>query len=138
MEIRLIADERSYAEALAEIKRLWGARAGTAERDRLEILAMLAQRYEREREPLPPLSPLDAIRFRVEQLQLARKDLLPIFGTTARVSEVLSGKRALSLEMIRKLNDRLGIPLESLVQRTPAPRRAKRGRPAAKRRKRAA
>ena len=81
---------------------------------------MLAHRYEREREPLPKADPIDAIEFRMDQQGLARKDLAPIFGTTGRVSEVMSGKRALSLEMIRRLHFRLGIPLESLLREAPS------------------
>jgi len=74
----------------------------------------------------------------MEQQQLTRKDLLPIFGTTARASEVLSGKRSLTLEMIRKLHERLEIPLESLVGRTPRSPRVKGVKPPAKRRRRVA
>src|SRR5262245_59102030 len=138
MDIRLIANETDYAAALAEIKRLWGAEPGTADRDKLEILAMLAQRYEREREPLPTLSPLEAIKFRMEQQHLTRRDLVPILGTRARVSEILNGRRSLTLEMIRRLHERLGIPLESLIGRTRKPARRARSTGATKRRQRAA
>jgi len=123
VDIRLIATDADYEEAIAEIKRLWASEAGSPDRGKLELLAMLAHRFEREREPLPPLDPVQAIRFRMEQKGLERKDLLPIFGTSARASEILSGKRALTLEMIRKLHLKLDIPLESLIQ--PAKRRAR-------------
>lgn len=76
---------------------------------------MLVDNYERTREPLPPPDPVEAIKFRLEQQGLTRKALLPVFGTTARISEVLSGKRALTLDMIRKLHALFAIPLESLV-----------------------
>lgn len=137
MDIRIIVTETDYKEALAEIDRLWGAVAGSPEEARLELLAMLVHNYERSLEPLPTLDPVDAIKFRMEQQGLSRKDLLPVFGTTARVSEVLSGKRALTLEMIRKLHALFDIPLESLVGQAEPPakkptrkkkRRATRGR----------
>jgi HTH-type transcriptional regulator/antitoxin HigA len=127
MDIRLIGTDAEYEEALAEIKRLFGAKSGTPEASRLELLAMLAQRYEREREPLPDLDPVEAIKFRMDQQGLTRKDLLPIFGTTARVSEILNGKRALTLEMIRQLHDRLSIPLESLIRPVHPKRRRSHG-----------
>lgn len=115
MEIRLIGTKEDYEEALAEIARLWDAEAGSRDAATLELLAMLVHNYERSHEPLPPLDPVEAIKFRMDQQGLSRKDLLPVFGTTARVSEVLSGKRSLTLEMIRKLHARFDIPLESLV-----------------------
>ena len=115
MNIRLITTDTDYEEALAEIERLWNAEPGTPEEARLELVAMLVHNYERSREPLPALDPLAAIKFRMDQQGLSRKDLLPVFGTTARVSEVLNGKRALTLDMIRKLHSLFDIPLESLI-----------------------
>lgn len=123
MDIRIIGTETDYKEALAEISRLWGAKAGSPEEARLELLAMLVHNYERSLEPLPYLDPIDAIKFRMEQQGLSRKDLLPVFGTTARVSEVLNGKRALTLEMIRKLHTMFDVPLESLIGRAEPPAR---------------
>jgi HTH-type transcriptional regulator/antitoxin HigA len=113
-----------YEAALAEIKRLWSVEAGSPEAQKIEVLAMLAQSFERAREPLAKPNPIEAIKFRMDQQGLTRKDLLPIFGTTARISEILSGKRSLTLEMVQKLHYRLGIPLESLV--VPERRRARR------------
>jgi HTH-type transcriptional regulator/antitoxin HigA len=115
MDIRPIATDEDYERALAEIKRLWLAGAGSPEAQKLEVLAMLAQSYERAREPLPRADPIEAIKFRMDQQGLSRKDLLPIFGTTARISEVFNGKRPLTLDMVRKLHFDLGIPLDSLV-----------------------
>ncbi len=123
MDIRPIATDDDYEAALAEIKRLWAAEADGPEAQKLEVLAMLAQNYERRREPLPKADPIEAIKFRMDQHGLSRKDLLPIFGTTARISEILSGKRPLTLEMVQKLHFRLGIPLDSLI--VPERRRAK-------------
>jgi HTH-type transcriptional regulator/antitoxin HigA len=137
MNVRLIATEQDYEEALAEIRRLWASKPGTCERDKLELLAMLVHQYERQREPIPELDPVAAIRFRMEQQGLTRKELVPIFGTTGRVSEVLNGKRGLTVEMIRRLHARLGIPLASLIGR-PArsrPPRQNRASAGSKRRK---
>jgi HTH-type transcriptional regulator/antitoxin HigA len=115
MDIRLIGTIADYNEALAEIERLWGAEQGSADEAKLELLAMLVHNYERSREPLPHLDPVSALKFRMEQQGLTRKDLIQVFGTTARVSEVLSGKRTLTLDMIRKLHALFAIPLESLI-----------------------
>jgi HTH-type transcriptional regulator/antitoxin HigA len=124
MDIRLIGTEEDYNEALAEIARLWDAEASSRDEAKLELLAMLVHNYERSREPLPPLAPIEAIKFRMDQQGLTRKDLLPVFGTTARVSEVLSGKRALTLDMIRKLHALFDISLEALIAPTkPTPAR---------------
>ena len=115
MDIRPIRTDADYKEAVAEIERLWDAEPGTAEEAKVELLAMLVHNYERGLEPLPPLDPVEAIKFRMEQQGLTRKDLLPVFSTTARVSEVLGRKRALTLDMIRKLHALFDIPLESLI-----------------------
>ncbi len=132
MDIRPIITQRDYEAALAEIKRLWSAEAGGPEAQKIEVLAMLAQSYERAREPLPEADPIEAIKFRMHQQGLSRRDLLPIFGTTARISEVFSGKRSLTLEMVRKLHFDLGVPLDSLVveekRRGPRPTRGDRRR----------
>jgi len=81
---------------------------------------MLVQNFERSVEPLPPLDPVEAIKFRMEQQGLSRKALLPVFGTTARISEVLTGKRALTLDMIRKLHALLAIPLDEVDRHSSA------------------
>ena len=134
MNIRLIKTDADYEEALAEVQRLWDAPAGSDDAGKLEVLAMLMHHYEREREPLPTLSPIDAIKFRLEQQGLSRRDLLPIFGTSGRTSEILSGRRPLTLEMIRKLHALLGISLDVLVQPAPKPRSKTRGRSTATKR----
>ena len=126
MDIKLIASEAEHKEALAEIERLWDAKPNTPDEARLELLAMLVHAYERSRWPIPPPDPIEAIKFRMEQQGLTRKDLLAVFGTTARTSEILTGKRSLTLDMIRKLHDRFAIPLESLVAPTKKRRRGKR------------
>jgi HTH-type transcriptional regulator/antitoxin HigA len=115
MNIRPIATDEDYEAALEEIRRLWSAEAGSSEAQKREVFAMLAQSYERAREPLPEAGPIEAIKFRMDQQGLSRKNLLQIFGTTARISEVLSGRRSLTLDMVRRLHFGLGIPLDWLI-----------------------
>jgi HTH-type transcriptional regulator/antitoxin HigA len=115
-EVRPIRSEGDYQGALAELGRLWGAKAGTVEGDRLDVLATLIDAYENEHEPMDPPDPIEAIKFRMEQQGLTRRDLEPIIGSRARVAEVLNRKRDLSIAMIRRLHDRLGISAEVLIR----------------------
>ncbi len=115
-EMRPIRSEADYQAALAELERLWGAKAGTAEGDRLDVLATLNDAYESEHEPMDPPDPIEAIKFRMEQQGLTRRDLEPILGSRARVAEVLNRKRDLSIAMIRRLHERLGISAEVLMR----------------------
>lgn len=115
MDVRPIHSEKQYQAALGAIERLWAAKAGTPDHDRLEVLATLVEDWEEKNHPVYPPDPIAAIRFRMEQMGLDRKDLEPSIGSRARVSEVLSGRRRLSLEMIRRLHRNLGIPAEVLL-----------------------
>jgi HTH-type transcriptional regulator / antitoxin HigA len=115
-EVKPIKTKASYKRALAEVERLWGARSGTPEGDRLDVLATLIDAYENEHFPMDPPDPIEAIKFRMEQQGLSRKDLEPIIGTRTRVAEVLNRKRGLSIDMIRRLHDRLGISAEVLIR----------------------
>jgi HTH-type transcriptional regulator/antitoxin HigA len=115
-ELKPIRTEADYEAALAEVEHLWGAEGGTPEGDRLDVLATLIDAYEAKHYPMDPPDPIEAIRFRMEQQGITRKDLEPMIGTRARVAEVLNRKRGLSIEMIRKLHDRLGISAEVLIQ----------------------
>jgi HTH-type transcriptional regulator/antitoxin HigA len=115
VDIKPIRNERQHRAALREIERLWSARPGTPDHDRLEVLATLAEDYEEKRHPVYPPDPVAAIRFRMEQLDLDRKALEPSIGSRARVSEVLSGRRRLTLDMIRRLHKQLGIPADVLL-----------------------
>lgn len=115
-ELKPVRNEADYAAALAEVERLWGAKSGTPKGDRLDILATLIDAYEAQHYPMDPPDPIEAIKFRMEQQGLTRKDLEPIFGTRNRTSEVLNRKRSLSIEMIRNLNARLGISAEVLIR----------------------
>jgi HTH-type transcriptional regulator/antitoxin HigA len=115
-EIRPIRKKRDYEAALTEIERLWGAKANTPEGDRLDVLATLIDAYETEHYPMDPPDPIEAIKFRMEQQGLTRKDLEEIIGTRTRIAEVLSRKRGLSITMIRRLHERLGISAEVLIR----------------------
>ncbi len=97
---------------------MWGATAGTAQGDRLDVLATLIDAYEAQHDPIDPPDPIAAIRFRMEQQGLTRKDLERILGTRTRVSEVPNRKRGLSIGMIRRLHAELGISAEVLIRPT--------------------
>jgi HTH-type transcriptional regulator / antitoxin HigA len=116
-EVKPIRSEADYAAALAEIERLWGAKSGTPEGDWLDVLATLVDAYESEHDPIDPPDPIEAIKFRMDQQGLTRRDLEAILGTRARVAEVLNRKRDLSIGMIRRLHERLGISAEVLIRR---------------------
>ena len=117
MNIRPIRTTADHAAALEEIERLWDvATPGTEAGDKFEVLATLVDIYEREHFEIPAPDPIEAIRFRMEQEGLTNKDLIPIFKTRARVSEVMSKRRRLNLAMIRKLHRQFNIPFECLVQ----------------------
>ena len=115
-EVKPIRTESDHLAALAEIERLWGAPSGTPEGDRLDVLATLIDAFESEHHPIDPPDPIEAIKFRMEQQGLSRKDLEEILGTRTRVAEVLNRRRGLSINMIRRLHDRLGISAEILIR----------------------
>jgi HTH-type transcriptional regulator/antitoxin HigA len=115
-EIKPIRSEADYNMALAEVDRLWGARSGTPEGDRLDVLATLIDAYESEHHPIDPPDPIEAIKFRIEQQGLTRKDLEGILGTRTRVAEVLNRRRGLSINMIRRLHEKLGISADVLIR----------------------
>jgi HTH-type transcriptional regulator/antitoxin HigA len=115
-EVRPIRTKRDYESALKEAERLWGAKAGTRDGDRLDVLATLIDAYESEHYPMDPPDPIEAIKFRMEQRGLTRKDLEEIIGTRTRIAEVLNRKRGLSIAMIRRLHERLGISAEVLIR----------------------
>jgi len=115
-EVKPIRNEADYQAALTELGRLWGAKAGTPDGDRLDVLATLVDSYESQHEPMDPPDPIEAVKFRMEQLGLTRRDLEPIIGSRARVAEVLNRKRDLSIAMIRRLHERLGISAEVLIR----------------------
>jgi HTH-type transcriptional regulator / antitoxin HigA len=116
MQIRPIRTAADHEAALAEVERLWESEPGSPEGERLEVLSLLIEAYELEHFPIDPPEPIDAVLFRMEQLGLRRKDLEPYLGSRARVSEILGGRRCLTLPMIRRLHEGLGIPAEVLIQ----------------------
>ena len=115
-EPKPIRSEADYATALAEVAQLWGAKSGTPAGDRLDVLATLIDAYEAEHHPIDPPDPVEAIKFRMEQQGLSRRDLEPFIGTRTRVAEVLNRKRSLSIGMIRRLHRGLGISAEVLIR----------------------
>jgi len=114
--VKPIRTEGDYEAALNEVGRLWGAKSGTPEGDRLEVLATLIEAYEDKHFPMDPPDPIEAIKFRMEQQGMTRKDLEPLIGTRTRVAEVLNRRRGLSIEMIRRLHNTLGISAEILIR----------------------
>ena len=119
MDIHPIRNDRDYARALRQIEKLWGARAGSREAEKLEVLVTLVDAYEAKHHLIDPPDPIEAIRFRMEQEGLTRADLEKLIGSRARVSEILNGRRPLTLQMIRRLRDALGISADVLVGRDP-------------------
>jgi HTH-type transcriptional regulator/antitoxin HigA len=115
-EVRPIRTTADYEKAMSDVERLWGSKSGTPEGDRLDVLATLIDAYEAEQYPMEPPDPVEAIKFRMEQQGLTRKDLEPLIGTRTRVAEVLNRRRGLSIGMIRRLHDRLGISAEVLIR----------------------
>jgi HTH-type transcriptional regulator/antitoxin HigA len=120
MEIKAIRTEHDYLAALREVSALIDSDPSpdTPEGERLDVLGTLVQAYEAKHYPMDPPDPIDAIKFRMEQSNLTVKDLVPYIGPLNRVYEVLSYKRSLSLNMIRRLSDGLHIPAEVLIRET--------------------
>jgi HTH-type transcriptional regulator / antitoxin HigA len=115
MKTKLIKTGADYAAALARVEKLMDARAGTAQGDELEVLSLLIHDYEERVFPIDKPDPVAAIRFRMAQQGLSNKDLVPFLGSRSRVSEVLAGRRGLSLKMIRALVRGLRIPADILL-----------------------
>jgi HTH-type transcriptional regulator/antitoxin HigA len=116
MKPKVIKNQAEYETAMARIEEIFDARPGTPKGDELELLLMLVEKYEEKAFPINLPDPITAIRFRMEQMNLKAKDLIPYLGSKSRVSEVLNSQRPLSLSMIRKMVDGLGIPAEVLLQ----------------------
>lgn len=117
-QITLIKTEADYEKALARIDQIFDAQPDTPNGDELELLTTLVNLYEEKQYPIDFPNPIDAIKFTMEQRELRPVDLVPFLGSKSKVSEVLSGKRSLSLAMIRKLSKGLHIPAEILIQET--------------------
>ena len=115
MEIEPVKTQRDYRRALTRIESLLDAPPDSAEERELDILATLVEAYERGHLPVPDAHPLEVIRFVMDQNGMIDKDLMPFMGTSGRVSEVMSGRRPLTIGMIRKLHRGLGIPADALI-----------------------
>jgi HTH-type transcriptional regulator / antitoxin HigA len=115
-DLQLIRDQEAHRAALTEIERLFDVTAGTPEFDKLEVLVTLVEAYERKHEPILPPEPIEAILYYMESRGLTRKDLESVIGSHAGVTEILNRERPLTLEMIRKLHEQLGIPAQTLIQ----------------------
>ena len=116
MKISPIRNEKDYQKALDRLEDIFEAKRDTKEGDELEILSILIDRYENENFPIGMPDPIEAIKFRMEQMGMNQKDLAELVGFKSRVSEILNKKRKLTLDMIRKLNTNLHIPTEVLIQ----------------------
>lgn len=116
MNIKPIRNEKDYQNAVNRLEEIFDAKRGTEEGDELEILSILIDNYEDEHFPIEMPDPIEAIKFRMEQMGMKQKDLEEVFGFKSRVSEILNKKRKLTLEMVRNLNTKLHIPTEVLIQ----------------------
>ncbi len=116
MDIRVIKTEEEYEVALKKIDKLIDSVEGTSQDDELELVSLLVWDYEEKHYPIEKLSPIQAIKVRMEELNLKPKDLISAIGDKSRVSDILSEKRKLTIKMIRQLNHLLSIPVETLMQ----------------------
>jgi HTH-type transcriptional regulator/antitoxin HigA len=116
MKLKPIKTKKDYQNALERLEVIFDAKKGTKEGDELEILGILIDQYENEKFPIELPDPIEAIKFRMEQMGYNQTDLARVVGLKSRASEILSGKRKLSLDMIRQLHDKLNIPTDVLIQ----------------------
>ena len=115
MEIRPIKTEEDYNTSIRRIEVLWGAKKDTPQGDELDLLVTLVESYEMKHYPIAPPDPVDAIKFRMEQMDMTKADLVQYIGSQSRVSEILNGRRKLTLGMIKALYKGLRIPAEILL-----------------------
>lgn len=116
MTLKPIKTKKDYSEALEHLESIFDARKGSKNGDKLEILSILIEKYENEHFPIGLPDPVEAIKFRMEQMGYDQTDLAEVVGLRSRASEILNRKRKLSLEMIRQLHDRMRIPTDVLIQ----------------------
>jgi HTH-type transcriptional regulator/antitoxin HigA len=116
MQIRPIKTKADHREALKAIEKLMDARPGTPDGDRLDVLTTLVERYEEQIDTIEPPDPIEALRYHMESRGVTRRDLEPFIGSRARVAEVLNRRRALTIDMIRRLHEGLGISAEVLIR----------------------
>lgn len=116
INVKPIKTKKDYEQALERLEIIFDAKKGTPEGDELEILGILINQYEDEYFPVDLPDPIEAIKFRMEQLGYTQNDLAKVVGLKSRASEILNKKRKLSLEMIRQLHEKLNIPTDVLIQ----------------------
>ena len=116
MNIKPIKTENDYKQALERLEIIFDAKLNSAEGDELEVLGILIDQFENQNFPIGLPDPIEAIKFRMEQMGYNQTDLANIVGLKSRASEILNKKRKLSLEMIRQLHERLNIPTDVLIQ----------------------
>ncbi|MBL7768056.1 MAG: helix-turn-helix domain-containing protein [Flavipsychrobacter sp.] len=116
MTIKPIKTKKDYQMAINRLEAIFDAQPGTPEGDELEVLGILIDKYEQEHYPIDYPDPIEAIKFRMEQLGYSQNDLAKVVGLKSRASEILNRKRKLTLEMIRQLHQTLGIPTDVLIQ----------------------
>ena len=117
MDVKPIKTKRDYQAALKRVEQLWHAAAGSIAADALDILSLIIADYETRHFPIADPDPIQFLEYVIESRGLTRKDLEAYIGSRARVAEVMNRSRALTLEMIRRLSDGLGLPADVLVQR---------------------
>lgn len=115
MNIKPVKSEQDYQNALQRIEELWGASKDSPEGDELDLLVTLVESYEMKHYPIAPPDPVDAIKFRMEQMGMTKADMVKYLGSQSRVSEILNRKRSLSLKMIKSLYKDLKIPADVLL-----------------------
>jgi len=115
MEIRPIKTEQDYNSAIKRIEELWGSKKDTSKGDELDLLVTLVESYEMKHYPIAPPDPIDAIKFRMEQMDMTKDDMIKYLGSQSRVSEILNRKRKLTLKMVKSLYKGLKIPAETLL-----------------------
>ena len=115
MDIKVLKTEDQYEKALIRLEEIFHAPVNSIEGDEADLLSILIEKYEDERYPIEAPDPIEAIKFRMEQMNMTKKELAEIIGYKSRVSEILNRKRKLNLKMIRNLHDKMKIPYESLI-----------------------
>ena len=115
MVAKIIKTEKDYNQMLKRFEAIFHASANSKEGEEAELLALIIAKYEEEKYPIDAPDPIEAIKFRMEQMEITRKELAEIIGYKSRVSEIFSRKRSLTLNMIRNLHNKLNIPYESLI-----------------------
>jgi len=115
MIIKPIKTEQDYDSALIRIEELWGVKKDTIDGDEIDLLVTLVELYEMKHYPIPPPDPIEAIKFRMEQMNLSKSDMVKYLGSPSRVSEILNRKRQLTLKMVKTLFTELNIPAEVLL-----------------------